>query len=214
MEHIFWSLVNGKVHYFMNSLKKAINTNILLRKIRYSPFFILQTCVFSFHSEYKSNTIPAMGVHWAVTPLHRNIFPRRVTSFITILIFVSFQTHCLLIFIFIHIGGIGGSHFSFWYVKWPTPPLNGQKNTTPRRSLLYFAFLWPWWQSPIFFSALPQAAQVFFFLLAVFDPWVQRKLESKIRFNNNSNNNYHHHLDKIHAVYRTDVGKDFRKKIK
>ena len=111
--HNFWSLVNGKVYHFMNSLKKAINTNILLRKIRYSPFFILQTCVFSFHSEYKSNTIPAMGVHWAVTPLHRNIFPWRVTSFITILIFVSFQTHCLLIFIFIHIGGIGGSHFSF-----------------------------------------------------------------------------------------------------
>ena len=40
---------------------------------------------------------------------------------------------------------------------------------------------------------------IFFFLLAVFDPWVQRKLESKIRFNNNNNNNYHHHLDKIHT---------------
>ena len=76
MEHIFWSLVNGKVHYFMNSLKKAINTNILLRKIRYSPFFILQTYVFAFHTEYKKNTIPAMGVHWGCYSIKQKHIPR------------------------------------------------------------------------------------------------------------------------------------------
>ena len=46
----------------MNSLKKAINTNILLRKIRYSPLFMLQTYLFAFHTEYKYNTIPAKKV--------------------------------------------------------------------------------------------------------------------------------------------------------
>ena len=102
--------MNGKVYHFMNSLKKAINTNILLRKIRYSPFFILQTYVFAFHTEYKNNTIPAMGVHWAVTPLNRNIFPRRVRSFITILIFVSFQTHYLLtVYLYFY------SHWWHWW---------------------------------------------------------------------------------------------------